>query len=68
MTVDAIVLVVALVASEDRRVLVEDADRLEVFDLFRSAWRPPSEAVVRTSRITSTPTPRSHSRAAAERA
>jgi predicted nucleotidyltransferase len=27
--------IVGLVASEDRRVLVEDADRLEVFDLFR---------------------------------
>ncbi len=27
--------IVGLVASEDRRVLVEDADRLEVFELFR---------------------------------
>jgi predicted nucleotidyltransferase len=27
--------IVGLVASEDRRVLIEDADRLEVFDLFR---------------------------------
>jgi len=27
--------IVGLVATEDRRVLIEDADRLEVFDLFR---------------------------------
>jgi hypothetical protein len=42
MTVDPIVLVVGLVAIEDRRVPVEDADRLEVFDLFR--WVRPAAA------------------------
>jgi hypothetical protein len=57
--------IVGLVASEDRRVLVEDADRLEVFDLFRWFCLA-ATAVARTSRISSAPTPLSCSGARAE--
>ena len=58
--------IVGLVATEDRRVLIEDADRLEVFEFFRwfrlsaGLCRPPATAsfACRSPRPGATPMPR----------